>query len=157
MYLHTPGIPCMWSHRNMHWLPTSRKSQLQVEVGYRGSYLGHSFKSFWTPDKLITLSMLITFLKKKLKKVHKPGCPDEKSKMAAKPSKNHIFYHNSKGFCLVAFILVAIPMVWGIRNHSMQLSSRHDFSFSWYCCFSWKLDREGALQKRSLLVRSFQF
>ena len=51
----------------------------------------HSFRSSWSPDRLVTLYLLIPFSKKKLKKVWKPGCPlrkMKKSKMAACGGKN---------------------------------------------------------------------
>ena len=51
-----------------------------IEVGYyRGLFLGHSFRSSWTPDKLVTWYLLIPFLKKKLKKVLKTRVPPPKN------------------------------------------------------------------------------
>ena len=54
-------------------------NKLVVEVGYKGLFLGHSFRSSWTPDKLVTWYLLIPLSKKKLKKVRKPGCPPPKN------------------------------------------------------------------------------
>ena len=53
---------------------------MKIEVGYRGLFFGHSFRSSsWTPDKLVTWYLLIPFSKKNLKKVRKPGCPPPKN------------------------------------------------------------------------------
>ena len=49
-----------------------------LEVGYRGLFLGHSFRSSWTPDKLVTWYLLNPFSKKKLKKFENQGAPSEK-------------------------------------------------------------------------------
>ena len=76
-------------------------------MSYRGVFLGHSFRSSWTPDKLVTWYLLIPFSKKKLKKVRKPGCPlrkMEESKMAAAVCQNwHFqpFWHIFEYFSLV--------------------------------------------------------
>ena len=48
-------------------------------------------------------------------------------------------------------------MFWGITNHSMQLSSPHDFSFSRYCSFSSKLDCEGAFPKSMHPIKNVHF
>ena len=80
---------------------------VKLEVGYRGLFFGHSFRSSWTPDKLVTWYLLIPFSKKKLKKVRKPGCPlrkMEESKMAATMCQNwHFqpFWHFFEYFSLV--------------------------------------------------------
>ena len=80
---------------------------LKIEVGYRGLFFGHSFRSSWTPNKLVTWYLLIPFSKKKLKKVRKPGCPlrkMEESKMAAARCQNWHFqpyWHFFEYFSLV--------------------------------------------------------
>ena len=103
-----------------------------VEVGYRGLFLGHSFRSSWTPDKLVTWYLLIPFSKKKLKKVRKPGCPlrkMEESKMAAAVCQNwhfqpfwHIFeYFSLVKTCNFMFLMPRNPFLEDLLNF--------DFSF----------------------------
>ena len=79
-------------------------------MGYRGLFFGHSFRSSWTLDKLVTWYLLIPFSKKKLKKVQKPGCPlrkMEESKIAAAMCQNwHFqpFWHFFEYFSLVIML-----------------------------------------------------
>ena len=101
-------------------------------MGYRGLFLGHSFRSSWTPDKLVTWYLLIPFSKKKLKKVRKPGCPLQKmeeSKMAAAVCQNwHFqpFWHIFEYFSLVKTcnFMFLIP-----RNLFLKDLLNFDFSF----------------------------
>ena len=75
--------------------------------GLRGLFFGHSFRSSWTPDKLVTWYLLIPFSKKKLKKSLKTRVPPpkmEESKMAAAMCQNwHFqpFWHFFEYFSLV--------------------------------------------------------
>ena len=105
---------------------------IPIEVGYRGLFFGHSFRSSWTPDKLVTWYLLIPFSKKKLKKVRKPGCPlreMEESKKAAAMSQNwHFqpFWHFFEYFSLVktCYFMFVMP-----RNPFLKDLLIFDFSF----------------------------
>ena len=110
----------------------SKTRSLLLEVGYRGLFFGHSFRSSWTLDKLVTWYLLIPFSKKKLKKVRKPGCPlrkMEESKMAATMCQNwHFqpFWHFFEYFSLVktCYFMFLKP-----RNPFLKDLLIFDFSF----------------------------
>ena len=105
---------------------------ITIEVGYRGFFGGHSFRSSWTLDKLVTWYLLIPFSKKKLKKVRKPGCPlrkMEESKMAAAMCQNWHFqpcWHFFEYFSLVktCYFMFLMP-----RNPFLKDLLIFDFSF----------------------------
>ena len=107
-------------------------NKLVVEVGYKGLFLGHSFRSSWTPNKLVTWYLLIPLSKKKLKKVRKPGCPlrkMEESKMAAAVCQNwHFqpFWHIFEYFSLVKTYNFMFLMP---RNPFLRDLLNFDFSF----------------------------
>ena len=105
----------------------------------------------------MTLYTLIPFLKTKTKKMRKPGCPRRKIQNGRQIAKNSFFDHNSKIFCSIYIILVAIPMFWGIRNHSMQISFHHSLSFSWNSHFCSKLSHEGAFPKSTHHIENVDF
>ena len=111
---------------------------LLIEVGYRGLFLGHSFRSSWTPDKLVTWYLLIPFSKKELKKVWKPGCPlrkMEESKMAAAVCQNwhfqpfwHIFeYFSLVKTCNFMFLMPRNPFLKDLLNFDYSFWSKGQF------------------------------
>ena len=124
--------PGSWFSNIMQWtlqnvltntlIFTVSSENIILEVGYRGLFFGHSFRSSWTPDKLVTWYLLIPFSKKKLKKVRKPGCPlrkMEESKMAAAMCQNwhfqplrHFFeYFSLVKTCYFMFLMPRDPFL----------------------------------------------
>ena len=130
----------IFSILNLDWLLHARSVRrvygwlLKLEVGYRGLFFGHSFRSSWTPDKLVTWYLLIPFSKKKLKKFRKPGCPLRKmeaSKMAAAMCQNwhfqpfwHFFEYFSLSLVKTCYFMFLMP-----RNPFLKDLLIFDFSF----------------------------
>ena len=131
---------------------------------FRGLFLGHSFRSSWTPDKLVTWYLLIPFSKKELKKVRKPGCPlrkMEESKMAAAVCQNwhfqpfwHIFeYFSLVKTCNFMFLMPRNPFLKDLLNFDYSFWSKGQF------CSKFKpraLFNDFSYIKTDLLLKHYQ-
>ena len=106
--------------------------KLLVRVGYRGSNLGHIFRTCSSHRNLMNWCILTPFVKKRTKKMRNPGCPTrktEESNMAAFSGLNLVFLTLMALFEMLFLLQMCYIMFLMPRNPFLKVLWNFNFSF----------------------------